>query len=414
VPSSLAISALLNRVVQALEPSTRKTVLLSAIGWPSEVETAFFAGGASHLPEVTYEIDREAARQRISELTALEESIDASDDVGRWLRASVHSFIDGNRMLLAVGTRYFYLISRELYGSARDEFAGSHACHLDLAKHVLARLQTTREAEPEPTTLDAHAFADRLRARLAVRSPPLAIEVLVEDRLIARVQAGMSRVRIRSDARFAEDDIDNLWSHEIETHALTAHNGAAQPRAPFLRAGGPRSTRTQEGLATFAELYDHDLSIERMQQLAQRVKMVDMAEQGADFIELYRFALEHEKSPRDAFLDAQRICRGGLVTGGAPFTKDLCYLSGLMEVYTFLSVMVRGDERGKAEMAVAGRIALEDIPTLHALEQDGVLTRPLYLPRWLSHWRGLLPYFALTSFLTEFNLDEVARRFRSS
>ena len=167
-----------------------------------------------------------------------------------------------------------------------------------------------------------------------------------------------------------------------------------------------------EGLATFAELYDHDLSIERMRQLAERVKMVDMAEEGADFIELYRFALTHQRSPREAFLDAQRICRGGLVSGGAPFTKDLVYLSGLMEAYTFLSVMVRGDERDKAEMAVAGRIAFEDIPTLQALAHDGVLARPQYLPRWLSHWRGLLPYFALTSFLTEFNLAEVAKRFR--
>lgn len=410
--SRAATQALLARVTQGLEPSTRKTVLLSAIGWPNEVEAAFFAHGATELPEVTYTVDREGARQRIDDLTALEQSIDASDDVGRWLRASVHSFIDGNRMLLAVGTRYFYMLSRELYGSARDEFAGASARHLDLAEHVLARLETTREAEPDPLTLDAHAFAERLRERLVRRTPPLAIEVVVDDHLIARVQAGMSRVRIRSDARFAEEDIDNLWSHEIETHALTAHNGAAQAQAPFLRAGGPRSTRTQEGLATFAELYDHDLSIERMRQLAERVKMVDMAEQGADFIELYRFALAHGKSPREAFLDAQRICRGGLIGGGAPFTKDLVYLSGLMEIYTFLSVMVRGDERDKAEMAMAGRIALEDIPTLHALQREGVLQKPLYLPRWLSHWRGLLPYFALTSFLTEFNLDEVAKRFR--
>ncbi len=401
---------ILAEVAKVLDVVAKKTTLLTAIGWSQEVEHAFFASGAREMPVVSYNVDKAGAQARMQELTTLEKSIEGDSPLARWLRATVHSFVDGNRLLLAIGSREFHSISQELYGSARSDFHGSRRTNLDLAAHVLQRLHSGVDEEEAPV-LDAETFATRLREKLALRKPLMDIEVVIDPRLIARVQAGMSRVRIRTDARFTEDDIDNLWSHEIETHALSAHNGALQKYAPFLRAGGPRSTRTQEGLATFAELFDHDLSIARMRQLAERVQMVDMAEQGADFLTLYRFALEHGKSPRDAFLDAQRICRGGLLSGGAPFTKDVCYLSGLMEVYAFLSAAVRGGRRSLAELLVAGRIALEDVPTLATLQQEGWLTPPIFLPRWLQHWNGLLPYFALTSFLTEFNLDEVAARF---
>ena len=56
-------------------------------------------------------------------------------------------------------------------------------------------------------------------------------------------------------------EAEGLWHHEVEIHALTAQNGAAQSEAPFLSSGGPRTTRTQEGLAVFAELYNRVLTV---------------------------------------------------------------------------------------------------------------------------------------------------------
>jgi uncharacterized protein (TIGR02421 family) len=227
----------------------------------------------------------------------------------------------------------------------------------------------------------------------------MAIDVVVDPKVTAKIQAGRTRVRIRKGAAFYAWELDNLWSHEVETHSLCAQNGILQPLAPFLSAGGPRSTRTQEGLATFAELYDHDLGITRMQQLAHRVKLVDLAERGADFVELYRYALDRDGDEHSAYLDAQRVCRGGLVSGGAPFTKDVCYLAGLLDVYTYLSDVVRAGNRDEAEMLVCGRVALEDMPALVELRNDHVLEKPTFLPHWLENWRGLLPYFAFTSFV---------------
>jgi hypothetical protein len=57
-----------------------------------------------------------------------------------------------------------------------------------------------------------------------------------------------------------------------------------------------------------------------------------MAEEGADFLDLYRFFLGRGSDEENAFDNARRVCRGGLVEGGAPFTKDVCYLDGLLRV----------------------------------------------------------------------------------
>jgi hypothetical protein len=97
----------------------------------------------------------------------------------------------------------------------------------------------------------------------------------------------------------------------------------------FLGSGSPRTTRTQEGLAVFGELLSQTMDLERMRRLSDRILAIKLAEDGADFLELYRYFLEHGHEPPAAFDCARRVCRGGLVEGGAPFTKDVCYLDGL-------------------------------------------------------------------------------------
>jgi hypothetical protein len=131
--------------------------------------------------------------------------------------------------------------------------------------------------------------------------------------------------------------------------------------------------------------------VHRLERLATRVKLVGMAEQGASFLDLYRHLVERGSPERDAYFDAQRICRGGTVSGGAPFTKDACYLAGLLQVYAFLNVFVRGGFRDETELLVCGRIDLEDIVALVKLRALGVLSRPVHRPRWLRQWDTLLP-----------------------
>ena len=404
----------LARIGRVLAGRKNKGKLLEEIAWPREIEETFFASGASRMPIIEYAVDRDAIGAQVAELGRIEASIEGDDTVAEWLRATVRSLIDGNELLLAVGTRDFHVRSRSLYGGARTAFYGASVRNIDLADHLLARLRVhgwDEARDPSSSAISASDLVARLTLRAEKRRPRLDLDIVLDDRATAKCVAGMNRVRVRPDATFAPWEVEGLWHHEIETHALTAQNGALQAGASFLRSGGPRTTRTQEGLAVFSELYNRALSIGRLQRLATRVKLVDLAEQGATFLDLYRFLVEGGAEPRDAYFDAQRVCRGGLVTGGAPFTKDACYLAGLLEVHAFLSAVIRGGFRDEVELLVCGRICLDDVAVLAELRAARILTRPKYLPRWISSWETLLPFFAFTSFMDAVDLRPVEEHY---
>lgn len=414
----------ITRAAPLFELVGRQTRLLDALAWPREVEERFFDQGEQALPEPSYEVDRARAQTNVIELEQLAMTLDVQDPVQRWLAAQCRSYADGNRMILAIGTKRFSEISVDVFGGPRSRF-DEDTTNLDLARHleqrllgVEARIRERRRKKKngvtpprEGDTLDAQAFADEM-VHLA-EGIGLPVEVVVDDRVTAKVAAGTERVRVRKGARFHRWELEGLFVHEVETHALTAQNGAACAALPFLKSGGPRTTRHQEGLAVFAEFHAHALPVERMERIVRRVRLVAMAEDGADFLELYRFLLEAGQPPREAYFDAQRICRGGMVQGGAPFTKDSAYLAGFMEVFNFLQVAVRGGAREEVELLATGRISLDDLAVLRLLRRAGVLEKPKRLPRWMQRWHTLVPFFAVSSFLAEIDLDTVASRYQA-
>ncbi|MBL8717159.1 MAG: DUF1704 domain-containing protein [Myxococcales bacterium] len=413
----------ITRAAPLFELVGRQTRLLDALAWPREVEERFFEQGEQALPEPSYEIDRARAQANVIELEQLAMTLDVQDPVQHWLASQCRSYADGNRMILAIGTKRFSEISVDVFGGPRSRF-DADTTNLDLARHleqrilgVEARIREKRRRkkgvlEPrEADTLDAPAFAAEIEAM--ARGIGLAVEVVVDDRVTAKVAAGTERVRVRKGARFHRWELEGLFVHEVETHALTAQNGAACAALPFLKSGGPRTTRHQEGLAVFAEFQAHALPVERMERIVRRVRLVAMAEDGADFLELYRFLVAAGQAPREAYFDAQRICRGGLVQGGAPFTKDSAYLAGFMEVFNFLQVAVRGGAREEVELLACGRISLDDLVVLRTLRRAGLLEKPRRLPRWMQRWHTLVPFFAVSSFLAEIDLESVASRYHA-
>ena len=399
---------------KAIEAAAKDARLLDLIAWPREIEDNFFKADAQSLPEPTYELDKTKHNEHIENLTNLSKNeLTGDHPLLKWLRSICHSYVSAHRMLLAVGTKQFYKLSREVYGAAQTTALDADTTNLDFAEHVAKRLGDSPPNAPDDSRLDTDEFVIDIKKRLSRRKPALAVDVVLDEKVTAKVICGATRLRVRPGASFDRVEAKGLFHHEIETHALTAQNGAAQPHLPFLKGGGPRTTRTQEGLAVFSELYEHALTSDRLRRLVERVRLVGMAEDGASFLDLYRHLLDRGLPPQSAFLDAQRICRGGLVDGGAPFTKDACYLSGLMDVYNFLRVALRSGAGHVPRMLVCGRIALEDIEPLEWLRTQGLLAEPIHLPRWVERWDELLAYFAFTSFLNEVDLEPVERRHRS-
>lgn len=385
----------------------KKTKILASLSWGPEVASAFFASKCTALPQPSYGYDRNNGEKILQSLADLEPKIRGDDLVLQWLRKTHESFCHGVRLLGALETQSFHEISTLMYGGPHSvPFEGGKS-NLELASALLSRVEpvSMNDIAEAQGKVDAQTFSEQLLERLKHRNPVIPVRVELTNEIVSKVIAGMNRVRIRKDARFGAMDLDALWNHEIESHCLTAHNGAHHPLCDFLSAGGPRTTMTQEGIAVFHEIYAHTMSQRRFWSLCHRIQAIDKAESGADFIEVFRWYRERTESDTEAFYATQRIFRGAPLSGSYPFTKDVVYLGGLLGVYNFLRIAVKNQNRLLIESLVCGRIALEDVATIALLRTHGVLNPPRFVPTWLENWEALLSFFSFSAYLNHIDLS---------
>ena len=126
-----------------------------------------------------------------------------------------------------------------------------------------------------------------------------------------------------------------------------------------------------------------------------------MAIDGADFIQVYRFFLERSRLKTEAFENTRRIFRGGVMTGCAPFTKDIVYLDGLVRIHNFIRAVVSRGRKDVLELLFAGKMELDDMPIILEMKKEGMVKPPRYLPDWVLDKDYLVSYFALSIFIGE-------------
>jgi uncharacterized protein (TIGR02421 family) len=253
-------------------------------------------------------------------------------------------------------------------------------------------------------TLTAELVATELEARFAreLAGERIAIEITTD--IASKAIAGADRVRLRSGARYSRREIEILVAHEGLVHVATTINGRSQPVLRCLGKGAPRTMRVQEGLAVFAEFISGAIDVERLRRLADRIVAIDMSLGGATFLEIYRYFLSRSDAEDDAFENARRVVRGGLVDGGGPFTKDVVYLDGLTRIHGYLHVAVSHGRIDDVSKLFQGKIDLADIPALRELEREGLLSPPRHMPPWARDLRFLAAYLSYTNFLKRIDL----------
>jgi len=202
-----------------------------------------------------------------------------------------------------------------------------------------------------------------------------------------------------------------LLQHEAFVHIGTTLNGHAQKQMRLLAAGHPGTTRTQEGLAVFAEIISGAMDPSRMRRLADRVIAIQMAMNGADFVEIFEFFMQRSDDPRQSFENARRVVRGGVASGGAPFTKDIVYLEGLLRVHNFLRVAVQLDRLDCLRLLFCGKLDIEDLPAICVMVQEGLCQFPKFLPPWARDMRFLVSYLAYSAFLNQVNLAKIREHY---
>ncbi|MDX2221524.1 MAG: flavohemoglobin expression-modulating QEGLA motif protein [Rhodospirillaceae bacterium] len=393
-----------------LRKAEKPVRILRAVGWGPEVEERFMAQGAKELPQVAYTpLDPKPVHAALADIRPL---IAGSSPAHAWLWRVADTVATAAEMLAGIGTKDFHRHSLALYGSPQTPLVNCDVRPLDLARTLDYVLSAYTNLEinlnaADPAGVTAADMQPRMQAILDRHFGADAPKVEIAEHLSAKALAGSKYIRLKRTARFSDRDLSQLVHHEAFVHAGTSFNGAAQTAFPILAAGHAGTTRTQEGLAVFAELISGAMDPSRMLRLADRVIAIQMAMDGADFIQLYQFFLQRHDDPHAAFENARRVVRGGMVAGGAPFTKDSVYLEGVIRVHNFLRIAVQETRVDCIRLLFAGKLDIEDMPAITQLAAHGLIAFPKFLPPWAKDLRFVLSYIAYSSFLNRMQLDRV-------
>jgi len=382
--------------------------VLSTLAWPSREREAFLASGGTRLPTPDYSPpDPAAALEAVARARAVLRPDSVVDD---WLGREADAVESTALMLAAVGTPAFCEHSTALYGVPTRPMRVDPTTPLLLAEAVLESVEelTALHLLAEPARdRTAEEVAAEIDAAVRVHFGEAAPAVMVVDELSANAAASTSRIKIRRDAMFTRRDAAQLLNHEAYIHVGTGINGRAQVDLPILAVGHPGTTRTQEGLAVFSEFVSGQLDLDRLRRLALRVLAVQLVLDGADFLELYRWFLERSPSEEQAFESTRRIFRGAPLSGGAPFTKDCGYLSGLLGVTTFVRAAFAAGRADTIGLLFAGKLDLTAIPALAELRARGMCLPGRHLPPWASDPSWVLTYLTLSTFMNRVDLSAV-------
>lgn len=380
-------------------------LILGPLSWPKETMREFLRSVKNHnliLPKINY--PKPDYRDKIAALKAYLKKLGKDEHPAiSFLRDTAQSYLDAYNILQGVGTEDVSEFSRKLYGSPKDYLPNYKRRNVDIARYFLRVAENYRfSMTDEPMTMTAGQFRHALERRVGRAINPLqdAISITVDSNLTARAAAGSNYVKIRKGAIFSRNDLDQLFHHEVMVHTLTYINGRRQPLLKTLGYNAPRTTATQEGLAVFAEYISMSIELVRLNRIALRIIAIDMAERGADFIDLFRFFREHEQNDEESYYSAMRIFRGGNGDGGIIFYKDNVYLRGLIEVASFLKQAMHDGMIHDIALLFCGKLTTQDVLRLQPLSDRGHIADPAYMPDWAKNSSELAAHLAFND-LTE-------------
>jgi uncharacterized protein (TIGR02421 family) len=398
----------LDKELCAIAPSVK---VLSRLSWPESVISDFLHSwrrGEPQLPIVSYsnaDLPLDAQKQ----LERIRDAADPDDPIEAYLRATAESYARAVELVASAGTPRFLELSRMLYGDPYERLPGTYLTHFEAAQQLLditAPWAAACKGEEELMCMTAEHVRSEIQSRLDPFFTEHPINVVIDPRLTSKAAAAARRIRIRGRASYTEADIDQLLEHEAFVHSATALNGRLQPLQAFGLAA-PRTTATQEGLATIAELITGSMDLSRLRRLALRIIAVKHVVEGADFVEVFRYFLRAGQSEDESARSAARVFRGGDPHGRIAFTKDVVYLHGLIGVHTFLRRAIFDSRIELIPRLFAGRLTLGDVLRLDSAFENGDLVPGRYITHWAADARRLAAHLSFSLILNRIKLENV-------
>lgn len=405
----LDLSLLLNQAQKPIQ-------ILDSVKWTEETEAAIIKSNFKEIPKIDYsnrplKYDAEKKLQEFKQLRLLiQKELGAQDPLGQILTRNCTQYEDVVRMLMVRGKPEFYDYSKKLYGSPTEIMGDGKTKLSDLARTMaqsLNSLHETKMGENFEKNLTAQMVVDQLQEKLEKFFQGENIKIKIADGIVSDASAGADYIKIKNGMMFSPRDVHTFEVHEGWVHLGTTINGQNQPYAKWLAKGPPCSTVTQEGLAVIMELFNFALFPSRAKRLNDRLIACQMAEEGANLIEVINFYREKGQTDMQAMRNAGRIFRGASLEGGSPFTKDIAYLKGFVEIYNFIRSTIQEGRADLIPFLFAGKVTLEDLPVLEQYHREGVIALPKYLPPQIRDLNGLAVWMAFSNFLERMKIEDI-------
>ena len=406
----------IKEIGDGLQEAASSVRILRNIAWPQSVKDEFFKNKAQKLPQVIYSAyDPNPVLDQVKKIKKLIGG--ENNSINSWATGIANKIESSALLLASRGTSEYYTHTQALFGKPVDPLHNGLHSTLELANHfdeIFDSINHIDLGAENGEKFSAEVLAKSMRKVVRDKFGELAPEIVMDPTLASNALAGRQRVCIRPTALFSDKDVNQLIQHELFVHVATSLNGYAQPYVKILREGHPGTTKTQEGLAVFAEFITGSIDLDRLQRLSDRVIAIQMAIGGADFLEVYQYYLEKTDNTDQSFESAKRVFRGGVMTGGAPFTKDIVYLEGLITVHNFLRVAISKGKLEYLDLLFCGKLDIMDLPVLKELSEMGMIEKPKFFPPWIKDKRFLLSYLSYSSFLNGINLDRLKKYYESA
>lgn len=404
------------RISQRIVEIQRPIRILDAIKWDSSFEQELRKGRFKQMPKITPEyyernplgFDPEKKQEELRDLILdIGKTFGNEDKIGKLLIKVAEQYIDVIQLLLARGTKEFWTYSCKLYGSPKDPFYDDKNTIADLGKmlyQILNGLDEKATGPEYPEDVTDVECVRILNERFRDYFPDSDVQAKISDGILADAAAGGDTVKIKSGAMFSSRDVDILEVHEGWVHAGTTLNGNHQHVAKWLSKGPPRCSATQEGLAVIMEIFTFRTYPRRARHINDRILGIDKAEDGANILELIEFYRTEGYDEHECVSNAMRVFRGGMVEGGAPFTKDISYCRGFVENYNFMRAAIRAGRPYLIPFLFTGKIHVDDVPLLYQKYKEGIIDPPRFLPPQFRDLNGIAVWMSFSSFLNSLDL----------
>lgn len=409
----------IRRISAAIVDAQKPIRILDAIKWDPSIEAELKKSKYKQMPKIGPEyyarydlgFDPHAKRDELKEVIALIKlELGDTDELGQLLTRVCNEYIDVVHMLESRGKKAFWEYSCKLYGSPKDTFFEDRNTISDMGQllySILGKIDGVKMGQEYPENVEADEVVASLNERFKHYFLDDPVRAQLSDGIVADAAAGSDVVKIKEGSMFSRRDIDILEVHEGWVHVGTTQNGNHQHVAKWLSKGPPRCAATQEGLAVIMEIFTFRTYPRRARHINDRIIGIDKAEDGANLLELIEFYRTEGYSEADCVSNAKRVFRGGVLEGGAPFTKDISYCRGFIENYNFMRAAIRAGRPELIPFLFVGKLHVDDVPLLYQKHREGIIDAPKYLPPQFKDLSGIAVWMSFSNFFNMVDLKKI-------